>query len=330
MKKHLQFSVMATLLLWGGIPAIVGCSQDQQVSPVGKNAFQQGNAAAPFNAGAVSGLCARLDTAFPKSPLSAEESAALIWMREEEKLARDVYQTLSATANSPVFARIAKSEQRHMDAVLCLLQKYSLSDPSAGLGTGEFTRTDFNDLYTALVTQGQQSTAAALRVGATIEDLDIKDLQDLMQMADNEDLLAVFGELERGSRNHIRSFTSQLSALGEAYEAQYISSEALDAILSSPREKGGTLCGGTGQGQNQGGGTCPQGNTPGSGQGNNGSCPVGNVPGSGNGNPGPGNGGGNGGGNGPGNGNGGNGPGNGGGNGGGNGNGGSGNGGGNG
>lgn len=325
MKKHLQFSVMAALLLLGGISAMVGCTQEQ-VSPVGKSTVQQANSASPLAAGAACSPCAYLDTAFPKSRLSAEESAALIWMREEEKLARDVYQTLSATANSPVFAQIAKSEQRHMDAVLCLLQKYSLSDPSAGLGMGEFTRTDFNDLYTALVTQGQQSTAAALRVGATIEDLDLKDLQDLMQMADNEDLLAVFGELERGSRNHIRSFTSQLSALGEAYEAQYISSEALDTILSSPREKGGSLCGGTGQGQNQGIGTCPQGNTPGSGQGNNGSCPAGNVPGSGNGNPGPGNGGGNG----PGNGNGGNGPGNGGGNGGGNGNGGSGNGGGNG
>jgi hypothetical protein len=53
--------------------------------------------------------------------LSEEEFSALLYMREEEKLARDVYLTLGAHWSLPIFQNIGQSEQAHMDAVKVLL-----------------------------------------------------------------------------------------------------------------------------------------------------------------------------------------------------------------
>ena len=65
----------------------------------------------------------------PVQPLSAEEEKSLYLMREEEKLAHDVYQALYARWNLPVFQNIAASEQRHTDRIKMLLDRYGLKDP---------------------------------------------------------------------------------------------------------------------------------------------------------------------------------------------------------
>ncbi len=62
--------------------------------------------------------------------LTAAEEEGLLFMREEEKLARDVYLVLFDKWGLRVFENIAESEQRHMDAVLYLLGKYGLDDPA--------------------------------------------------------------------------------------------------------------------------------------------------------------------------------------------------------
>jgi hypothetical protein len=104
--------------------------------------------------------------------LTAAEAEGLIYMREEEKLARDVYLALYEQWGMPVFQNIAGSEQAHMDSVLMLLDQYELADPAAGKGAGEFTNPLFQSLYEQLAAQGGLSQADALKVGATIEELD--------------------------------------------------------------------------------------------------------------------------------------------------------------
>ena len=56
----------------------------------------------------------------------------MLFMREEEKLARDVYLTLYDAWRLAPFANISVSEQKHMNAMLLLLRKYGLPDPAAG------------------------------------------------------------------------------------------------------------------------------------------------------------------------------------------------------
>ena len=164
------------------------------------------------------------------APLAADEAATLTWMREEEKLARDVYQALYASTRARIFKNIAASEQRHMDALLKKLNRFGLPDPALS-GTGVFSVPELQTLYTALVQQGQASYTAALRVGATIEDLDIFDLMTAIEETDNVALRTTYQNLLEGSKNHLRAFVGRLNQAGESYEPQYIDRALYDAIL---------------------------------------------------------------------------------------------------
>ena len=116
----------------------------------------------------------------PTEELSLEEELGLVRMREEEKLARDVYAAFYDVWQKPVFKNISMSEQRHMNAVKVLVDKYELADPVTDSTAGVFTAPEFTALYQPLVEQGSTSLIDALTVGATIEDLDIYDLQELL------------------------------------------------------------------------------------------------------------------------------------------------------
>jgi len=178
-------------------------------------------------------------TDLPVQELSSEEEAGLIKMREEEKLARDVYTTLYQQWSSQVFENIAGSEQQHMDTIKVVLDKYGLVDPVTDESeVGVFTDSHLQELYDSLVAQGQQSLIDALTVGATIEDLDIYDLNELIAETDNEDIQVAYGNLVKGSRNHLRTYTSQLSDNGVTYEAQFLTQEEVDEIIGSPMERG--------------------------------------------------------------------------------------------
>lgn len=208
--------------------------------------------------------------------LDAAETAGLVFTREEEKLARDVYLALHDTWQAAVFVQIAGSEQRHMDAVKRLLDRYGIADPAGSNAAGVFSEPRLASLYTELVAKGRLSLTDALAVGATIEDLDIHDVNALLEASDNADLDLVYGNLARGSRNHLRSFATQLTAAGVTYTPQYISAEEYAGIVGSSWERGGRGQGGGrgGAGQGRGGsgagnGTCDgTGPGPGSGQGN--------------------------------------------------------------
>jgi hypothetical protein len=152
-------------------------------------------------------LPARTTTA----PLSAAEGSAVTYMREEEKLARDVYRKLAVTSGNATFTRIAASEQRHMDAMGRLIQRYRLTDPAKGMAAGEFRNAELQRLYDELIAKGSASPTAALEVGRNIEQLDIADLQAREAQSRHADVQWVFERLERGSENHLRAFTTQLS-----------------------------------------------------------------------------------------------------------------------
>jgi len=175
----------------------------------------------------------------PPPALTADEADAIVHMREEEKLARDVYLTLAGMYDLPVFAHIAASEQQHLNAVAGLIATYGLDDPVTDDRIGEFSSAAFADLYIVLVEAGSVSLADALSVGALIEEMDIVDLQEALALTDKADIQMVFENLMRGSRNHLRAFAALLAALGESYEAQYLTQAEFDAIADSPKESGG-------------------------------------------------------------------------------------------
>jgi hypothetical protein len=174
----------------------------------------------------------------PVQTIDEAERVDLLFMREEEKLARDVYLELHRTWGLRIFKNIAKSEQKHMDAVLEVLDKYSIPDPAAGNGEGVFSDVTLAALYEMLVAKGKTSVEDALIVGATIEDMDIADLLANIERTDNEDIATVYQNLLRGSRNHLRAFARTMDRYDVPYEAQYISSAEYTAIVTSPKERG--------------------------------------------------------------------------------------------
>jgi hypothetical protein len=169
--------------------------------------------------------------------LTQEEIDGLLFMREEEKLAHDVYSYFDGMYDIAIFGNIAKSEDTHTNAVLSLLEGYGIEDPALD-GVGEFSIDVFNELYSSLTLQGSDSLTAALIVGATIEDLDIFDLTELLKVTVNEDLVQVYTNLLKGSENHMGAFVSALENLGATYTPQYISDEEYEAILAASNEKG--------------------------------------------------------------------------------------------
>ncbi|NJE01555.1 DUF2202 domain-containing protein [Thermococcus sp. JdF3] len=179
----------------------------------------------------------------PTEPLTEDEKKGLLYMVEEEKLAHDVYTKLYEKWGLPIFNNIAKSETTHVESVRMLLKKYNLTDPTADEGIGEFQNEELQALYDQLIEMGMKSEIDALKVGALIEETDIKDLQEWISKTNKIDIIMVYENLMMGSRNHLRSFVGQLESRGVTYEPQVLPKDEFEAIISSPMETGGGMGG---------------------------------------------------------------------------------------
>jgi hypothetical protein len=184
------------------------------------------------------GACLALANSTSGQALDAGETAGITYLREEEKLAHDVYAKLYAKWGLHPFSKILQSEERHFESIKLLLDRYKLPDPAANNPIGVFSDEGLQILYGDLIKQGESSPKAALWAGATIEDLDIRDLEKAIATTDNEDLKLVYGNLLRGSKNHLRAFIGWLESAGENYQAQFISSASLSEILASSKQAG--------------------------------------------------------------------------------------------
>jgi hypothetical protein len=178
------------------------------------------------------------------SSLTTTETATLLFVREEEKLARDVYLTLNDKWAQKVFLNIAtKSEQQHMDVMGALVNTYNLQDPVLNNTIGAFTDPVLLGLYQDLVMRGSTSLIDGLQVGGFIEEFDINDLQEAIDEAkagsNPADIIVAYTNLMCGSRNHLRSFVGQLANNGVKYQAQVVPQATVDAIVNTPEEQCG-------------------------------------------------------------------------------------------
>lgn len=204
--------------------ALVGCGGGGQGNGAGEG---------PLDGGGADGLSPAGEGA-----LSAAERDALLHMREEEKLALDVYDALDHYGNP--FVNVQASEQRHMDAMLDLLDTYGLADPAADKGVGAFASGELQALHDALVEQGAPSSVDAFAVGCAIEELDIHDLEVAKAQTTHADIAATYDLLMLGSRNHLRAFYGRLAGAGGSYTPRYLDQAAFDAIVQSPKERPST------------------------------------------------------------------------------------------
>jgi hypothetical protein len=178
------------------------------------------------------------DDSFIETVLSDTETANLVYMREEEKLARDTYITLNGAWGLRVFSNISIAEQAHMDAMLAMLNYYGIDDPVVNDAVGSFTNATLAGLYVDLVARAAASSLEALYVGAYIEETDIRDIQLAISDTAQANIIVVYENLLAGSKNHLRAFVNHIEMQGEDYVAQVLDQSEVDAILagSEPAE----------------------------------------------------------------------------------------------
>ncbi|QDV24645.1 DUF2202 domain-containing protein [Aureliella helgolandensis] len=164
----------------------------------------------------------------------------LLRMREEEKLARDVYIQLAKTSQLPIFQNISRAESQHMQA----LERLSPGSRSSGQNDapGSFVFPEYQKLYDSLIASGARSPLDALKVGAKIEEMDIADLRRRLAETTDPQVQKVLERLMRGSENHLRAFASQIANQGASYNAEFLSQTDFDQIANSS---------GSGQGNGQ-------------------------------------------------------------------------------
>jgi len=167
-----------------------------------------------------------------KKKLSADEISDLKYLREEEKLARDIYLHSYDRYGEEVFKNISESEQKHMDKLLKLLDDYKIEDPASNT-VGVFNNAELQNLYNVLAHQADSSLKEALIVAATIEDVDIFDIDQFIGRTSQKDIIDAYEKLNCGSDNHMRAFTDKLAAYNYTYTPQYISLEEYVSILSA-------------------------------------------------------------------------------------------------
>lgn len=162
-----------------------------------------------FGPSAGPGLGFRIDPA----PLTAEEAAAVSFMREEERLARDIYLKLAEKWNLNVFRNIAAAEQQHFDSMGKILANKNLPDPSAGKEAGVYADPKLNTLYNELYAKGMASIEEALAVGVAVETTDIADLEAAIAATTRTDLKRVYTNLMNASYSHLEAFENNIEII---------------------------------------------------------------------------------------------------------------------
>lgn len=167
-------------------------------------------------------------------PITADERSGLLYMLEEEKLARDVYIYLDNLWEAEQFTNIQNSEDNHMNAIASILDQQKVTYTI--LPQGQFENPVLQDLYADLTTSGSADLLSALHVGATIEDLDIVDLEEYIHNATNATVISTYESLKCGSRNHLRSYVGAIESNGGTYTPQFLTTDEYNEILSGSHE----------------------------------------------------------------------------------------------
>ena len=97
-----------------------------------------------------------------------------------------------------------------------------------------FEDPEIQKLFTDLIAQGLVSLADAYVVGATIEEMDIIDLEEALAETDKADLERVYSNLKNGSIHHLSAFSRAIeNQTGTDYIPRLMTIEEYNQLTSS-------------------------------------------------------------------------------------------------
>ncbi len=144
------------------------------------------------------------------APLTTTETSDILFMREEEQLAHDLYTRWFGMYSIPVFSNIAASETMHVNEVQLLIDRYGLQGNQIGNASTGYHNATIQSLYNSLTAQGDASLTGALKASLAVEERDIADLDLALAGTTRADIIQVYSNLRRGSENHKSAFLRQL------------------------------------------------------------------------------------------------------------------------
>jgi hypothetical protein len=171
-------------------------------------------------------------TAAAPMALTAGERDGILFIREEERMAEDLYLELYKIVKLPIFRNVADSEQIHMDSVAILMDRYGLEDPVQD-GDGVYANETLQKMYDDLLESGGKSPEDALRAAALVEETSVHDLEKRIRATDKPEIRSVYGGLLMGSEKHLRSFVRALEERGGEYSPQLLSREEFADIVKA-------------------------------------------------------------------------------------------------
>ncbi|MCB0873766.1 MAG: DUF2202 domain-containing protein [Actinobacteria bacterium] len=140
--------------------------------------------------------------------ITSSEAADLQLMRDEERMARDLYRVISTKYGGLLpFSNIQRSEQRHFDAVGSLLTRYDVADPAVGKTAGVYANAEVQRLYDGWRSTALKSKTYAYRVGIALEKRDIADLTRAINATSDPVTKQVLTNLRSASKKHLAAFT---------------------------------------------------------------------------------------------------------------------------
>lgn len=167
-----------------------------------------------------------------EQPLSKIAMDDIRYMREEEKMARDVYDSMYIRWQLTPFKNIQQSETMHMKFMKELIEKYQLTDPVLSEERGSFSNKQILSLYQQLIEMGSKSAIDALKAGAQIEEIDIQDLLNKQKHTTNETILSTYKMLLSASERHLNAFVRNLKMRDESYKPVVLEQATFDDIIS--------------------------------------------------------------------------------------------------
>lgn len=163
--------------------------------------------------------------------LTSDEIEFLYAVREDEKLARDIYNSFYSLYASKPMSNIAKAEENHIAAVERLFYFYSINYPAVG-EAGVFADATRQSYYNELISKGT-TLLDAYKAAAYLEEKDIADYEAVLPSITNPNIKLVIEHLIKGSINHFKATLRQIDALGGEYQAAVLSQERYTEIVNS-------------------------------------------------------------------------------------------------
>ena len=168
--------------------------------------------------------------------LTADEIEFIYAVREDEKVARDLYFSFFGTFGLKPFENIGKAEDNHIKATEKLFDYYEIDYPALS-ENGKFENAIRQKLFDSLLLKGTPELEA-FKVMAMLEESNIVEYGEVLKTIANPNIKIVIENLARASANHFKAAIRQITALGGTYTPAIMTQEQYEAVIATGFEQG--------------------------------------------------------------------------------------------